>query len=50
MKNAVSSVPYLSNLDEECKYHVIFSLSTREYPKNQIFQKPKDAADSMYFL
>ena len=43
-------MPYFHNLDRECLYHLIFSLSTRTYPKNFIFQKPKEAEDNLYLL
>lgn len=50
IKQGIQSVPFFSNLDEECLYHIIFSLKTKQYMRNVNFQKPGDAANVMYFL
>lgn len=50
IKGSIQMVPFLSNLGDNIIQSVIFSLTTKKYNKNEIFQKPGDAAQEIYFL
>ena len=36
IKRSMQSVPYLSNLEEECMYDIIYSLETQKKSKGEI--------------
>ena len=50
IKRSMKSVPYLSNLEEECMYDIIYSLETQIKMKGEILQRRGDDADELYFL
>ena len=50
IKKSMSSVPYLNNLDTECSYDIIYSLTTKKKNKGDILQKRGSDADELYFL
>ena len=50
IKRSMKSVPYLSNLEEECMYDIIYSLETQKKIKGEILQRRGDDADELYFL
>lgn len=50
IKRSMQSVPYLSNLEEECMYDIIYSLETQKKSKGEILQRRGDDADELYFL
>ena len=50
IKKSMSSVPYLNNLDTECMYDIIYSLTTKKKNKGDILQKRGSDADELYFL
>lgn len=50
IKKSMSSVPYLNNLDTECMYDIIYSLTTKKKNKGDILQKRGADADELYFL
>ena len=50
IKRSMKSVPYLSTLEEECMYDIIYSLRTQKKQKGEILQIKGDNADELYFL
>jgi len=50
IKKSMKTVPYLSNLEDECNYDIIFSLQTKRKFKGDSLQHAGDDADELYFL
>ena len=50
IKRSMQSVPYLSSLEADCLYDIIYSLETQKKAKGEVLQRRGDDADELYFL